>query len=807
MKQSLLFASAAALSLCAYAASGSALASGDGPSRAYSGGSGTEADPYLISSVEDLNEFCTYAKANDCTGKVFKQTADIDMAKTALTFPLVSKEFSGTYDGGGYALKGLKITSYTLTYSGMFSTIAVDGLVKNLTLEGEATIAKQYCGILAGKVYGTIEGILSKVNINNTSSCVGGIVAVADTGGRISNCTYAGEFTVNNTKAGGIAYLSRRATLTNCSFTGTFKAGSAVKNYIGGIVAEASPSNFYNCTSTGIFPNDSTGQYRAGIISYAYVGATSTAYYGTYNIKGCKNHSNLLGAKYIGGIIGSNSMVAANTASNYMYRSHMNVDSCVNYGNIHATCPTSNSGGISGTFSHSTVISNCVNYGTMSSYQAMYVGGIAGNSGTAGTDSTYARIVKCYNYGTMKMNTANITNYYFGGIVGATGAYLRIDSCANYADLSGWYGIGGIVGYGTGSGHKVSGCVNYGNVTVGHKYAGGIVGYIYNPENEYTGNANYGNISTTSTLEGVNSTTAAGFSGYGIGGILGYGCGYFSNCLNAGTITGASYVGGIAGLCLVGSSVNYGISITNSLNTGGVINKYEDASGNLVSSLDYVGPILGVGTDNKDYWASAYGKLDGNYYTPASLAAFAQVDDTYLKNHPATEVSDLSLVNNSALLGSAWMVYDKYCWPSPKQASWCDMTKVWAAQVVPTQDDVLPNITTNFFVGRPEGLKWSSSISSLRIHGWEATWSEAAYNGPLTLTATCGDFSKTLNLNVAKTTGVDVIDGGEREIAEELWFTADGMKVSRPEGNDDRMYIVVRKYTDGTKEIIKTIAR
>lgn len=772
----------------------------------YSGGMGSESDPYRISSVADLNEFIESANASPCTGLTYIQTKDIDLADTPMILPLVNNTFQGVYNGGNFALKGLNLTSgsaTTDTYKGIFNTIGTEGAVKNLTLEGKATLSKQYNGVLAGYLFGTLDNVTSRVTIENTASYAGGLVGRADKGSVLNKCVYDGEFTINNTNVGGLVALSYFATFSDCGFTGKFLPGTATKAYVGGIVSNAYPSTFIDCYSRGTFTNDSSDTYRGGIVAtVATTAAAANA--GDYLFKRCVNYSDIKCLKNMGGIIGYMNMSVANTASNYKYRSHVVIDSCINYGNMRTTGPSSNAGGITGSINHSTLISNCENHGTFTSYQAMYVGGISGYYFNNPTDSTRARITKCRNYGPMKMNHGNTTNYYIGGITGATAAYTTIDSCENYADLESWQEVGGILGYGTGVGHEVIGCVNYGNITVWHKDAAGIVAYCGQTSSEYRGCANYGNVTTMSTLPGVGASVSAGFSGYGIGGILGRGRGHIYDCVNAGVITGASQVGGIAGSTLLGTASNYGIDIKRCLNTGKVVGRYTDENDKLVTSLDTVGAIFGVSTTNSKLWAPNYSSLDSNYYTENVLAEYGEITEKYQMVHPASEIAGAILVNNTAILGAGWQSYDKYCWPSPKEAMWSDMTKVWAAQVVTKHDDVLPNITGNFFVGRPEGLKWTSTVPSLNIHGWDAIWGNEGYTGKMSLTATCGTFSKTLELMVNKTTSVDGLDTS-REVAEEVWVGTDGVKTIRPVVKDGKIYIVIRKYTDGTSETVKVL--
>ena len=88
----------------------------DSPS--FSGGSGTEEDPYLISTAEDMWEL-----SNDCNSgskyekkyasKYFKMTEDIDLGCSAAKqwIPIGNYDgrvyFSGDFNGDGHTITGL----------------------------------------------------------------------------------------------------------------------------------------------------------------------------------------------------------------------------------------------------------------------------------------------------------------------------------------------------------------------------------------------------------------------------------------------------------------------------------------------------------------------------------------------------------------------------------------------------------------------------------------------------------------------------------------------------------------------------
>ena len=158
---------------------------------------------------------------------------------------------------------------------------------------------------------------------------------------------------------------------------------------------------------------------------------------------------------------GSRSGVIAGT----LYGFSGNISNCVN----NANAKFSAGGGIVGSLIGQHTISNCKNYGTISSEKA--AGGIVGSSN--GTDwpeefsNYYHKIINCGNYGNISTN-----GVYCGGIAG----YLKgdISNCCNKGNITSTVEqIGGIAG---GDDGIVKNCYNIGDVKTDKWNIGGIVG-------------------------------------------------------------------------------------------------------------------------------------------------------------------------------------------------------------------------------------------------------------------------------------------------------------------------------------------
>lgn len=149
------------------------------PIYAFSGGSGTADDPYLISNAVqfDLIE-------NDL-GACYQLISDIRLGTRS---PIGGNDpFTGTFDGNGYTISYLQVESLgedpenlTATPStGMFGTISRTGVVKNLTLsalcvvsdyqEDQLEPAEDTSYFCIGSIAGTNKGIISNCTITNGS--------------------------------------------------------------------------------------------------------------------------------------------------------------------------------------------------------------------------------------------------------------------------------------------------------------------------------------------------------------------------------------------------------------------------------------------------------------------------------------------------------------------------------------------------------------------------------------------------------------------------------------------------------------
>lgn len=259
------------------------------PAESYAGGSGTEADPYLIETPEQLVKL-----AHDATGDPsdqwpiilkgvhFKQIADIDLSGKSSNQLCIGTYtwFAGTYDGNGYYIFGMnKKAEINNTNENINSLNALflniyEAHIKNVSIE-------EY----------QIEHTISTAR--NATYCVSPIVSNSYNS-HIEHCNSYGTIKVSikgqgaRTFASGIVSMSQLTTIDDCSAYGSFTVDleGLSDNLEGarscflssaGIVAEAyEGSKIINCMNHVEINNTAKGNAEigivtrnAGIVSYA----------------------------------------------------------------------------------------------------------------------------------------------------------------------------------------------------------------------------------------------------------------------------------------------------------------------------------------------------------------------------------------------------------------------------------------------------------------------------------------------------------------------------------------------------------
>ena len=222
-------------------------------------GSGTETDPYQISTAEGLKWFRDVVNgANGQTqnlGACVELTADIDLENEAWK-PIgyaskydETKAYSGTFDGKEHTISGLKVD---VPVSGLFGCTK-NAAIKNLTVAG--SVGGGSCDIAGGgivgySVGGAIENCGNLCEVKVHGSCPGGGIVGSASNLTIIGCYNAGKVLKSDgMRGGGIVGKGENVNIYDCYNVGEINGYTSKR---GGIVGETSGSVFvYNCYNAG----------------------------------------------------------------------------------------------------------------------------------------------------------------------------------------------------------------------------------------------------------------------------------------------------------------------------------------------------------------------------------------------------------------------------------------------------------------------------------------------------------------------------------------------------------------------------
>lgn len=349
----------------------------------FSGGTGTETDPYLITTADDLKTLTTEVNGTDdkivdgatYKNQFFKLVNDIDLKGTETnqwtsigTYlnSTINEPFSGTFDGNGKTITGLYMninyngSTVNMPNIGLFGYLK-EATVKNLTVSGGSLVVSDnvwkiiFMGGIAGKAHSSI----------------------------IDNCHNAGvTITSGGTKGnhdiGGIVGESCDSKIMNCQNHATLQMREGVWGLVGGVVG----------TNGDIGGNPNTSSTMVNCVNFGDVSIDLTK----------ADQANTYG----GGVAGGN-------------YDGSEIRNCANFGAVSSNGPYSIAGYLHGNATGGVVgrnqatVVNCFNSGTVSTGKGNlgYVGNVVGLNNDMGGPYPKGIVQHCYGNGTANSNTPN----------------------------------------------------------------------------------------------------------------------------------------------------------------------------------------------------------------------------------------------------------------------------------------------------------------------------------------------------------------------------------------------------------------
>ena len=249
-------------------------------------GNGTEKDPYLITSAEELaylakmtNEGNTYSGKkflicndiwlNNITEKINNDLTSTQLAQYVKWTPI--GDFAGEINGNGHSIYGMVINSAE-NDQGLFSALVSNGLIKNLHVKNSYVSGVSSVGSIVGKMNTVGNGVFncsSNAYIKGDSDC-GGICGY-NNAGYFYACSFSGKINAKK-NTGGISGYFKSATMVYCYNKGQINASS----YVGGLAGYNNNSQINTSYNAGFV----SGDYNVDAIAGKnYYGTSKECYY------------------------------------------------------------------------------------------------------------------------------------------------------------------------------------------------------------------------------------------------------------------------------------------------------------------------------------------------------------------------------------------------------------------------------------------------------------------------------------------------------------------------------------------------
>jgi len=417
----------------------------------YGGGSGTQANPFLMRTISHWQNLMNTSADWD---KHFILRGDIDLEGVALS-PVgnYNTPFTGVFDGNDNVIRNAVVNMPDSSYVGLFGYVGYNGYIHNLGVEDVVIIGGDFVGGLVGYSHerSRITSCYATGQVIG-GDYVGGLVGENYYGRNITACYATGSVSGNDfvdglvgSHQGGSLYNVYYGTIDDCYATGDVSGFE----YVGGLVG-LNGADLYDCYSTGSVSG--TGNYIGGMVGWNFVnlidcyatGSVGGSDYvgglvgGSYGeITGCYATGDVSGFEYVGGLVGSN--------GDHLYA-------------CYATGSVSGGWGVGGLVGGNYgVLSDCYASGHVDGYER--VGGLAGCSGEN------SAVYTCYATGDVSAIecVGSLVGEHWGGLT----------DCYAKGQVSGFAKVGGLVGYNNYG--SLTACYATGSVS-GQVEVGGLVG-------------------------------------------------------------------------------------------------------------------------------------------------------------------------------------------------------------------------------------------------------------------------------------------------------------------------------------------
>lgn len=564
-------------------------------SNVYENGSDTATDVkgYMwVEDVEQLQAINTNLSGNYALRNSIDATSTATAGNSFTSIGSDNNAFKGKFDGIDYNIFGLTIDNNNKSNTGLFGETN-GATINNVTLVGGKITGGNNTGALVGHaINSTITNVVNSAEVNGDIN-VGGLIG-ASTNSIVENIVNTGSVHSDGgddkkggtvSSVGGLIGSMTGNSQKNSQLTGnSYNLGNVSGNgyNVGGLVGHAVNSTIGDGTNLVYNRLDVTGAYNVGGIVGNMVGST---------VQNAENSGTVLAS----GSVEEDYIFHSDYAVNNYNKYDINGNAGNGYGKHDVD--VANVGGIAGTSSGNSIITDVLNTGDVSSskvkgqeyYAAGNVGGIVGKA----VDTNISNATNKENEVRGAHNVGGIAGYFGGTGIIKTGINDGGDIMATGARNGSGF-VKEIVRKKNNNGDFAPEQFTVGNI-------GGIVGYMYGDGVKVTGSANRGTVHTDEPDKPANveewqkAANVGGIVGKidrdkTIENVKGLGGDYknaaVSNSYNTGDVLGYTGVGGIVGMM-------YNGEVAGSYNLGYIRTTRQSAtSGKVIDALNMGGLLV-----------------------------------------------------------------------------------------------------------------------------------------------------------------------------------------------------------------------
>ncbi|MEX0140722.1 filamentous hemagglutinin N-terminal domain-containing protein [Massilia sp. LMS1-1-1.1] len=301
----------------------------------------------------------------------------------------VPLSLSGTFDGLGHTVSGLRINQPSGSYVGLFGTN--NGTVRNVAMSNAVVYANQGVGALAGLSMGRVYNSYAAGTVTGPGGYVGGLIgAIFD--GTASRVHFDGTVNSQGNNVGGLTgYLAYQITVVNSYANATVTNTAGV--WTGGLVGQNDYGYIVDSHASGTITGKGdtgglAGNNNSGRITGSYSTANVTGTTNTGGLVGNNNNGKVSGSYASGAVTGTSTvggLIGLSSASGGVATPDNEINTSYASGAVTAT--GDNAGGLIGR-NYGNHVVNTYARGAVST-SGNYVGGLIGNNlGTA--DKSYS---------------------------------------------------------------------------------------------------------------------------------------------------------------------------------------------------------------------------------------------------------------------------------------------------------------------------------------------------------------------------------------------------------------------------------